>query len=715
MAKGDVVMKFDGQTAQFVQASLAAAKAMEATANKARDLGKSSSAAGEALSVLGDIGKKNLSSLGDAAKGLVGNFDIVKMGINEIINAYDKWGQKIKEVDAAAQNLNKNAARAGSTFGDAGAGPEVKLRLQNMSMPGVSIDERLQLFKKAQEVMPGAGKEELFRLIQMGGEANKAGKDPSAMIGTMGRLSHVFENLSPEQIRDKANKYSELSGGKEFDESAMNAVMRFTASGAGTADEGVGQVLALMKSGASPQTLGKLIDRLAKVKRVDKKELHHGDKAKREKAKRMDEFAQKTMAERFKEVMGNRDAANDFLGDEDASELFPSGSKIAAAEKFDPTRLGKEFAASGGSFADSQKKMRDDPEYSQDLATQNMEEKGRVVERKRYAGVERKLRAIKAFLLARGDNPVLVDKVDAVLKAGTFAGADPVGLLPTDIAIDFQKEWQDEQNEVGGEGKYSAAANGAPSGSSPPPAAPARPATNGRAKGIAPPATSGNSGVAPSRDSASSGGDGKWSEAAYSVETGDGTRKEGGVGAAITGGRRAAPGDWKWKGGGIGVAITGGKSAAKGKGQQASDGNPGIVKPGDKDVDWGEGQTALDGNPGGADDDKFLSPSQRAMGFHFMKGSHERAAKEEADLIAQARRDYGGASSGRHYTQDDDAKTSKFLADTSKKVESGEIGVPDPHLKELKKQTDILEDIHDATQKRSRRETALQNNSVGQE
>ena len=457
MAKGDVVMKFDAQTAQFVEGIMKAQAAMLAAGDKARKLGEDTSKAGDLMSRLGQIGTQNLNAMGDAARGLVGNFNFVQMGINAVTEAYDKWKDKIKEVDEMNQKLISSTARLASGMGDAGAGPEVRTRLEHMFAPGVTQEQKVDMFKQAQITMPGANKEELFASVKSAAQGNKAGKDPAALLNTMGRMGHLYPGLSPDQLRDKANVFLEENAGRELDEGAMNAALRFTKSGGGTADEGLGYALAFSHSGSSPATLGKLVDKLAADKIISGPKGHtHSPSARaaRELASEHNRFAGLPMADKLKLVMGDHAAASELLGDEDASALFPTGSKLSAAKQFHPDEMAAKLKNSGGSFTASSRMRRDDKDYSDELATENIEEEGRMATLQKYKGVEQKFRQIKAFLLKRGDNPGLVGKVDSILKAGAFAGADPVGLLPTGIAIDFQKEMMDQQSQLNDTGRF---------------------------------------------------------------------------------------------------------------------------------------------------------------------------------------------------------------------------------------------------------------------
>ncbi len=455
----NVTIQFDAQTAQYVQNVLKAKEAFEATANSARASGDKLAKSGDAMSAsigaLGKLGEKNFGALTSAAMGAVGGFNVVQSGINILISSYEKWSEKIKEVDAAQQKLNQTSARLSSNSGNAGMGPEMRRRLENMEMPGVTQEQRMDLYKKAQENMPGAKPESLFTMVKAAGGANAAGKDPAALLGTMTNMSHLFPKLTPDELRDKSNAYMEENAGRELDKSTMNAAMRFQLTGAGTADEGLGQALALEHSGASPQTLGKLVDKLAKVKHMHV----HGKADERKKQKRNNQFAAMSMADRFKTITQDREAGSDLLDDQDMSELFPSNSKMAAANEFNPDEITGKITNAKGSYDRSSKKRQGDSEYTQDLVVETMEEQARMAKMNKLKGVERKFRQVKAFLQKRGDSGALIEKFDTIIRAGNFAtNADPVGMLPKEIAVDFQTEVQSQENQINKAGVFSAAA-----------------------------------------------------------------------------------------------------------------------------------------------------------------------------------------------------------------------------------------------------------------
>ena len=351
--------------------------------------------------------------------------------------------------------LHELATRMASGMGSTGLGQELRMRLENASMPGVSLEQRFEMGKEVQSLMPGADKEKILGVLRTAGESNKAGKDPAIMARTMARLSRVFKKASADELRDKANVYLEQSGGAELTEEGANVAMRFEATGAGTADQGLAEGLAAIMSGGSAQTVGKRIDQLAKMK-VEKLKGHHTP-AEREAHKLKNELAALPMAERYKLANGDRGLSADLFGDETAGEMF-GNSKIAVAQQFHPDQIAAALANSGGSFRQSQKaQTQGDREYTKDLASQQMAENARI-QKLRNKGPQRDFDDILTFLRGRGDVPAVVDVVEAEIKAGTYLGGDPVGLLRrvggANLAIDFEQSHQHAMDEIQGTGVW---------------------------------------------------------------------------------------------------------------------------------------------------------------------------------------------------------------------------------------------------------------------
>ena len=471
MAKADVTMKFDAETADFINKMMGMRNEILNTANATRDVGAAAQKSGSLMDSFSKVGAQNMQTLQGTIMGAVGGLNAMGLAIGVVESAYDRWKQKIKEVYEDNEKLRMQAARIASGFGDAGSAKEIDTRLKNAFMPGVGLEQRFEMVKQAQSMMPGATKDRVMEMVLSAGEANRGGKDPTALLSTMSRMSHLFKDATVGGLRDKAATFMEEAGGRELDESTMNAALRFSESGAGTADEGLGQALALIKSGGSPQTLGKLVD---KLKNLKPKKLHEQkDRLHALSQQQLDEnaefekynaFAALSMKEKLARVFGSSDTARDILGEEDASEIFPSGSKIAAAQGFGPDKIAKRLQRSGGAFEKTAREFANtNPQYERDLASQEWAEDARINRLKKDAPIQRDMNDIISYLKERGDNPTLIKAFEEEMKLGSFFGGNPIGQLPKDLAIDFQQKRQQRLDQVQHTGAYSEAAR-APQG-----------------------------------------------------------------------------------------------------------------------------------------------------------------------------------------------------------------------------------------------------------
>lgn len=133
MAKGDVTLRFDANTAAFVQKTLEAKAALDATAKSARDAGQHVAKAGEHWEKFGEKASDAFKEIGKHAAGVVGIplslASALEVATKTIENMMEKTIRKADEL--AAKTITLDAALA--KFGKMGSAPQVTRTLAEMS------------------------------------------------------------------------------------------------------------------------------------------------------------------------------------------------------------------------------------------------------------------------------------------------------------------------------------------------------------------------------------------------------------------------------------------------------------------------------------------------------------------------------------------------------------------------------------------------------
>ena len=149
MAKGDVTLKFDAQTAAFVAAINQAREKLEASSDAARKFGDSSAKAG-------DHAESGFKKAGERAKelaihmtGIASATDLVEKGFEQVVAAGERFFDRMKE---RAETLLSEIKDVNSALGASGQGtqaPAVRAALKNITLPGgtlVNPEERDALY-----------------------------------------------------------------------------------------------------------------------------------------------------------------------------------------------------------------------------------------------------------------------------------------------------------------------------------------------------------------------------------------------------------------------------------------------------------------------------------------------------------------------------------------------------------------------------------------
>lgn len=206
MAKGDVVMKFDGQTAAFVQATLAAKNAMDAAAEKGRKMGEDVSKGGDkALASLEKVGKKSQQVKTDfisAGEAMAGMAAAAALAGKIVSDRMDEMARKAGLTRDAIQGINFALGASGQIS----QAPEIRKKLSKIGGDIMAPKDVEALFG---QVSKAAGSmntpEEKLRATKAAVGARGAGiEDVGAFGNTFAQLERQkgLAGLSDDQLSE---------------------------------------------------------------------------------------------------------------------------------------------------------------------------------------------------------------------------------------------------------------------------------------------------------------------------------------------------------------------------------------------------------------------------------------------------------------------------------------------------------------------------------
>lgn len=422
MAKGDVTMKFDADTADFVQKMTKLRQDLIASGSASRQFAQEISLAGVKLGSLKDVSKSVGSEIQNIAASHLSFSGAIGTAMNLARAAWDIWGKHVEEISRKSKSQIDQLSSAVANMGAGAMLPEVRMRLQNQSMPGMNMEQRIALFKQASADNPDKSIDQLLSMTQAASKGRLAGQDPSKLLRTMGVLDDAGFKGDSRQLADKANKFLELSGGRSFSDMEKNSLLRFTSTGTGTLDEGLGFMLGSMKSGGEARVLGMLVDKIAKVEAPQNKLL----RSMSAKDKAQARLAKLSMPERFRLLTRDRGLANDLLGSEEADELMGGGgSKLAAVMASGASEFTDKIGDSQNSLARTSMHLREDPGFAASLQEDKMLAEADDATMKFQQERAMRFRMAKAFVLKRNaGSPVRSAAAMAALDTAEKAGLD---------------------------------------------------------------------------------------------------------------------------------------------------------------------------------------------------------------------------------------------------------------------------------------------------
>lgn len=427
MAKGDVVMKFDADTADFVNKMTKMRQELIASGSASRQFAREIEVAGVKLGSLRDIKASVAGEIQGLAQSHLSFGSLVGNAMNLAQTAWGLFGKQVEDISRKTKQQTDDLAKTMAGIGQAGLLPEARLRLQNISTPGLNMEQRAKLFQQAAEGSPDKSLDQLISMVQAAAKGKLAGKDPAKMLQVMGAMEDAGAKGDAQSLANRANRFLELSGGKGLDDSAKNALLRFTQTKAGDVSEGLGFLLATMKAGGSPGQLGSLVDKLANVQAPERNLL----RALSPKEKAQQQLAGLSMRERFQLVTGDRTLAADLLGSEEASQLLgASGSKLQAVLASGVSGYTDEMRRSGFSLNRTAMELSRDPRFRASLNEDKLLAEADDATMRHREDQAMRYRVAKGFVTRRNaGDPVRTAAAMAALDMGEKTGIDPETIL----------------------------------------------------------------------------------------------------------------------------------------------------------------------------------------------------------------------------------------------------------------------------------------------
>jgi hypothetical protein len=217
MAKGDVTLKFDAQTAAFVQAVEAAREKIEALGNTAHKTHSAFSKMGEGVTELATKVTGLYSALGLAEQGMEG----LKKGVEEYFKVRE---ERTNTLTAQTQTVN-GALAASRQMGSMG---EVRQGLEAMKSIGgmvVNPEDRNKLFASISAASPYASAQDKLAATRAALLGESGGMDTAtatqlgstfAVLSRERRKGGAFEGKTDEELQDLAYAHPEGIEGRNL-------------------------------------------------------------------------------------------------------------------------------------------------------------------------------------------------------------------------------------------------------------------------------------------------------------------------------------------------------------------------------------------------------------------------------------------------------------------------------------------------------------------
>lgn len=205
MAKGDVVLKFDANTAEYIQRVMAARSALDETAKKARETGEAVKKAGDHVD---DFGRKISHGVKELA-GLLAIPTTVMGALDLTMQAVEK---RIARAEERARTLNQRSAtfdQAMYTLGTGRQTREIRDRVGSLSgkYAGLDVDDD-KLESLFSQIVSGVGRRATVDQFMTGTRsaaiALGMGASDAAAVQT-GSAATILQSLMPGMDADQAD------------------------------------------------------------------------------------------------------------------------------------------------------------------------------------------------------------------------------------------------------------------------------------------------------------------------------------------------------------------------------------------------------------------------------------------------------------------------------------------------------------------------------
>jgi hypothetical protein len=229
-----------------------------------RDLRKQAKDTGDGMT--GSLGE-GLRQLGHQVAGWV-SVGAAIAGVNRLLSEQRRLGQELADTNL---KIIRSAGEAIAAAGDATQAPRIMKALEEMpGAPGVRMGERVGVYQAIRGAAPGMELDRRLGMVAAALRTEEGGMKPAEVGATAAGLGEIFKGWSPGKAVDVAVRSQQLAGGAaaKLDAAGIKIISQWAEAGLGTPEEGLGYMLAAMRSGQKPMILTSMIAKATEDKRV---------------------------------------------------------------------------------------------------------------------------------------------------------------------------------------------------------------------------------------------------------------------------------------------------------------------------------------------------------------------------------------------------------------------------------------------------------------
>jgi len=171
------------------------------------------------------------------------------------------YRDETKQAGQAMIDLSKAAAEALVARGRAERAPQITAALKAMDAPTVGATERWQVFGAAADQMRLAPDEKVLDVVRQSLRGARAGLNVAELAGSAAAVSEVMPRWGAERATDVALALRQ-GAGEWVEKRDLRTVTQWVEGGVGSAEQGMGLMLALASAGQRPQAMTQLIAKL---------------------------------------------------------------------------------------------------------------------------------------------------------------------------------------------------------------------------------------------------------------------------------------------------------------------------------------------------------------------------------------------------------------------------------------------------------------------